>query len=201
MRARARFLLPLLLCGGLLSACASAPSHEEIQASFEAGLKDYDAHDYKAAYEKWKKIADFDLAAMRNVALMLRKGEGVDKDPKAAQTMMQQAADAGLATAEADLADMLLKGEAGKPDPKAAVPWLQTAAEAGHPVAAFELGQLYEQGTVVKKDLEQARKLYKVAADAGVKDAAESLDRLGPEAAPTGQVGALPPSPPPPLRH
>ena len=64
-------------------------------------------------------IDDDDIAAMRNVAMMLRQGLGTDKDPKGAEDLYQRAAEAGLPTAQADLADMLLKGEAGPPDPAA----------------------------------------------------------------------------------
>jgi TPR repeat protein len=189
------------LSGILLSACSSTPTHEQIQATFNEGLKDYDAHNYKAAYDKWKSIQEADVAAMRNIAIMLRKGEGIPKDPKLAQSMMLAAAEAGLVTAQADLGEMLLKGEAGPPDPKAAVPWLAAAAQAGHPLAAFELGEMYEQGNGVKKDIDTARKLYKLAATAGVQEAGEKLKNLPPEAAPANHVQAGRLSPPPALRH
>ncbi len=186
---RARVTLPIIIVSGvLLSACASTPDHEEIQSTFQAGLKAYDAGDYTTAYQTWQKIENDDLAAMRNIAVMLRKGQGVKKDPQAAQDMMTQAAEAGVVTAEADLGEMLLNGEAGPPDPKSASIWLAQAAEAGHPIAAFELGELYEQGTAIQKDLEKARRLYQFAAAKGVPGAAEKL-------------AALPPGAPPQLRH
>jgi uncharacterized protein len=128
MRTRLLPLAVLCLCGALLSACASLPSHEEIQAAFAAGLKAYDAGDYRTAYETWQEIEDVDLAALRNIAVMLRKGQGVEKDAEAAREKMELAAQAGLVTAQADLADMLIKGEGGHPDPKAAIPWLTSAA-------------------------------------------------------------------------
>jgi TPR repeat protein len=178
-----RFVSGLVVVAGLLGGCASAPSHEDMQATFDAGLKDYDAGDYKAAYDKWHKIDGYDLAALRNVALLLRRGQGVPKDPKAALAKMGQAADAGLPTAQADLGDMLLKGEAGPPDPAAAAPWLARAAAAGHPIAAYQLAQLYETGTGVPKDIEAARKLYERAAKAGVNEAAARLAALPPASA------------------
>jgi len=181
MRARTPFLSLVCVLGALLSACAGAPTAGEIKATFDSGLKDYDSGDYTSAYRKWKTINNVDVAAMRNTAVMLRKGQGVPKNPKAAQDQMEQAANAGLVTAQADLGDMLLNGEAGPPDPKAAAPWLALAAEAGHPIAAFELGKLYEQGSGVKQDSEAARKLYQQAAAAGDKDAEERLKALPPE--------------------
>jgi TPR repeat protein len=208
MRAHYRRLLLLCLCGAILAACASDPedSAKGVKTTFDAGLKAYDAGDYQTAYSKWTSIDDVDLAAMRNVAIMLRTGKGVAKNPKAAQDMMERAAGAGLVTAQADLADMLLKGEAGPPDPKTALPWLELASAAGHPIAAYQLGQLYEQGTVVKKDIEEARRLYKIAAAAGVDDAAKRLAALPPEppqaaAPPQPAVPPQPAAPQAELRH
>lgn len=197
MRAGFHSLAGLLVCGLLLAGCATAPSHDQMQTSFEAGLKAYDAGDYKAAYDQWHKIDDYDLAAMRNVAMMLRKGQGVAKDPKAALKKMAQAGEDGLVTAQADAGDMLLKGEGvPAPDPAAAALWLARAAAGGHPIAAFQLAELYETGNGVPKDLVMARKLYEQAAKAGVPDAAERLKALppAPPAAPPPS-GAPPPQP------
>ena len=119
---------------------------------------------------------------MRNLAMMLRKGQGVAKDPKKAEEIYQRAAEAGLPTAQADLADMLLKGEAGPPDLAGALPLLEAAAAANHPVAQFELGELYETGAppLLPKDLEEARQLYTAAASHGMKEAADRLRVVGP---------------------
>ena len=113
-----------------------------------------------------------------------------------------RAAEAGLPTAQADLADMLLKGEAGPPDLESALPLLQAAAAANHPVAQFQLGQFYETGAppLVKQDLEMARKLYTAAASHGMKEAQARLTVVGaPTAAPTAPVMTIP-DPPAPAR-
>ncbi len=182
MRASFSSLAVLALGATLLAAC-STPGHDEIQAQFDAGLKAYDAGDYKTAYKTWGDIGDYDLAALRNVAVMLRKGQGVDKDPKTALRKMLQAADQGLPTAEADAGEMIANGEAGPPDKAAAIPWLTRAAAVGHPIAAYELGQIYEDGKAVPQDLKEARRLYKIAADAGMPEAVQrlrDLDRAAP---------------------
>jgi TPR repeat protein len=165
-----------------LAACASADEPQQTKAVFDTGVAAYDAKDYAKAFEIFSSIDDRDLAAMRNVALMLRKGQGTAKDPKAAEQMYARAAQGGLATAAADLGEMLLNGEAGPPDPKAAAPWLAGAASAGHPIAAFELGQMFETGNGVPKDLAAARKLYQQAADGGMDEARKRLDALPPAA-------------------
>ncbi|MBV8976024.1 MAG: sel1 repeat family protein [Alphaproteobacteria bacterium] len=177
---RPALLSCLCLCALLASACASAPADapEETKAIFDRGLAAYDAKDYTKAFQLFSSIDDRDLAAMRNVALMLRRGEGTQKDPKAAEEMYARAAQGGLATAAADLGEMLLNGEAGAPDAKAAFPWLNGAAAAGHPIAQFELATMYESGNGVPKDVETARKLYRLAADGGMDEAAKRLAAL-----------------------
>ncbi len=180
----------ICFCVSFASGCASSPEDDPklTKQIFDSGVAAYDVKNYAEAFRIFSSIDDRDVAAMRNVALMLRKGEGTAKDPKAAEEMYARAAQGGLATAAADLGDMLLKGEAGPPDPKAALPWLMGAASAGHPVAALEAGQILEEGTAGPKDLATARKLYQIAADAGMDEAKQRLAALPPEPA------ALPPT-------
>jgi TPR repeat protein len=137
---------------------------------------------------------------MRNVAMMLRKGDGVKQDLPGAEAMYRRAAEAGLPTAQADLADMLLRGEVGgRPNPKAALPLLQAAAAANHPIAQFQLAQMYETGQegLVPQDLERARNLYASAAERGMKQAEERLKTIGPPTRRTnnGQQAPSAPSP------
>jgi TPR repeat protein len=173
-----------ILCALLLAGCAGE-SADDLRTTFDSGVAAYDAGDYPKAYKIWSGIDDYDLAAMRNVAMMLRQGQGVEKNPKAAEELLETAAEAGLPTAQADLADMLLKGEAGPPDPKAALPLLVSAAAANHPLAQYELGQMYETGAngLVPPDMGKARALYSAAASHGLKDAQNRLDQLARSAA------------------
>src|SRR6201995_2655592 len=127
-----------LILAFALFGCASTTTGESLKNSFESGVTAYDAGDYAKAYKIWSGIDDDDIAAMRNVAMMRRQGLGTDKDPKGAELMYERAAEAGLPTAQADLADMLIKGEAGPPDPERALPLLEAAAAANHPLAQYE---------------------------------------------------------------
>ncbi len=172
-------VLPLLLAlaaGG----CASAESGVALKDTFDSGVAAYDAGDYAKAYKIWSNIDDQDIAAMRNVAIMRRQGLGTKKDPKAAEDMYERAAEAGLPTAQADLADMLIRGEAGPPDPQRALPLLEAAAAANHPLAQYELAQFYEKGELVPKNLTVARNLYAAAASHGMTEAKTRLEQLGP---------------------
>ncbi len=171
----------LIVAFGLCS-CVSFADAENIEGPskpvFEKGLAAYDAGDYEKAFRTFSSIEDDDLAALRNVAYMLRHGQGTERDPKAAEEKYERAAEAGLPTAQADLGEMLMNGEAGKPDPVKAAIWLTLAAAAHHPVAEFELGELYESGSAVAQDFEHARELYKDAVERGVPGAKERLAAL-----------------------
>ncbi len=146
------------------------------QKKFDRAAAAYDAGDYETAFKLFSQLADkYDIAAIRNVALMERDGLGTDKDPEAAERDMERAAERGLPTAESDLGVMLLDGAAGDPDPKAALPWLERAAQAGHPVAQYRLAQLYEEGAVVPRDMGVAEVLYAQAARGGVDEARARL--------------------------
>jgi TPR repeat protein len=179
---------------------AWARTGAEIAAMFDSGVTAYDAGDYRKAFETWWELRYEDVAAMRNLGMMLRKGQGVEKNPKQAEELFLRAAQAGLPTAQADLADMLLKGEAGPPDLGAALPLLQAAAAAHHPGAQFELGELYETGAppLVPQNLEVARQLYAAAADRGMKDAADRLRVVGPPTPVAPPPGAITPETAPP---
>jgi hypothetical protein len=182
-----------LLLSGLLCGCA-VESGAQLAASFDAGVAAYDAGDKQRAFDIWSGISDQDLAAMRNMAMMLRRGDGVKQDRPAAAALYRRAAEAGLPTAQADLADMLLKGEVGAPNVKAALPLLQAAAAQGHPIAQFSLGRLYETGVdgLLTADLELARQLYADAAARGMKDAEARLQIIGPPKPTTPPGAALP---------
>ena len=186
----ARFLA--CLCVSFAGGCAVTHDTDELKSIFDGGVTAYDAGKYDEALRIFHSIDDEDVAALRNEGLMLRKGLGADKDPKAAAGLLQRAAEIGLPTAQYDLAEMLLNGEVGAPDPKGALPWLTQAAAAHHPIAEFRLGQMYEEGTVVEKDIGTARTLYSAAAAAGVPGAKERLAALG-----NPVLGAEPPQAPP----
>jgi TPR repeat protein len=149
------------------------------QKKFDQAAAAYDAKDYATAYKLFTELADeYDIAAIRNVALMTRDGLGTDKNPGRAEDMMKEAARRGLPTAQYDLGEMLLDGAAGAPDAKAALPWLEMAASAGHPIAQYRLGELYEAGDVVPKDVKVAELLYGASARKGYDPALQRLKAL-----------------------
>jgi TPR repeat protein len=167
---------------------AMALGGTELSAEFDRGLKAYDAKQYPAAFQIWWQIRDADLAAMRNVALMLRKGLGVPKDPRKAEGILRTAAATGMPNAQVDLAEMYLNGETGPPRPKRALPLLKRAADAGHPLGQYLLGQMYEEGNGVPKDINRAAELYISSARGGLQEAEERLASLDQDR--TGKPGS-----------
>ena len=173
------------ICACLAAAVpADARTAAEIAAVFDSGVAAYDAADYEKAFKIWWDLRFEDLAAMRNLGMMLSKGQGTPRDPARAEEIYLRAAEAGLPTAQADLADMYLKGEIGPPSLERALPLLQAAAAANHPVAQYQLGELYETGAppLVPQNLEVARQLYASAAKRGMPEAAARSAFLGPPA-------------------
>ena len=191
----------VMICACLaMSLPAQARSAKEIASLFDSGVAAYDAGDYQKAFKIWWDLRYEDIAAMRNLGMMLRRGQGTDKDPKQAEELFQRAAEAGLPTAQADLADMYLKGELGPPDLARALPLLEAAAAANHPVAQYQLGQFYETGAppLVPQNLEVARQLYAAAAKHGMPEAAARSAYLRPPVVQPAQAASAP-APAPPL--
>ena len=62
-----------------LTGCASALTGRQIATTFDAGVAAYDAGHFDQAYAFWASIDGEDVAAMRNVGVLLRKGQGVKK--------------------------------------------------------------------------------------------------------------------------
>ena len=100
-------ILPLLTAFIWLGVAAPNPAlardSAEIAKIFDSGVAAYDGGNYEQAFKIWWDLRYEDLAAMRNLAMMLRKGQGVAKDPKEAEELFQRAAEAGLPTAQASV--------------------------------------------------------------------------------------------------
>ncbi len=202
MRRKAGWIITVLWMA--IAGNAAALTGPELAGEFDRGLKAYDARQYPEAFQIWWNIKDQDLAAMRNVALMLRKGLGAPKDPRKAEDILKTAAATGMPNAKVDLAEMYLNGEVGQPAPKRALPLLQSAADSGHPLGQFLLGQMYEDGNAVPKDINKAAELYIASARGGLREAKERLAALGESRSGTpdssaAQVASI--SPPPQLRQ
>ena len=186
------FALAACVCFSVsLAHAASDPTIVPLdQKRFDQGAAAFDAGDYQNAYAIFSELAKRgDIAAMRNVALMERKGIGTSQNLKDARLLYGIAAESGLPTAQYDLAQMLINGEGGKPDPKGALVLLEAASQANHSLAQYQLGTFYEQGQYVPRDVARAESLYAIASEHGVWDAKVRLAAL------KGWPAPIPPAP------
>lgn len=149
---------------------------------FQQGVAAYDKGDFAAAYGIWLPLAQqADLAAMRNVALLLREGKGVARDPKRALWFYEEAGAKGFTLAQINAAFMHLNGDGVPKNLEAAAFWFHSAARANSPIAQFNLATMYETGQGVTKDIAKALGWYALAARSGSQPALDRLAILVPE--------------------
>lgn len=181
------------------------PTQSEKADRFNEGLLAHDKGDYARAFEIWLPLAQQDdLAAMRNVALLLKEGRGTTPNPERALYFFERAGRGGLISAQVNTAFMYLNGEGIAQDYKKASFWFHAAALAGVPPARYNLGVLYENGLGVDRDPARALAWYALAARTGHEMALKRLTELvpslpGPEApsAEDAVVSTTAPPPPP----
>ena len=143
---------------------------------FDDGVAAYDTGNFKKAFEIWLPLAQGDdLAAMRNVATLLRQGKGVARDSERALYFYERSGRAGLVSSQVNSAFMYLDGDGIAQDYRKASFWFHAAAVAGVPVARYNLGVMYERGLGVEEDPARALAWYTLAARSGH---AGALDRL-----------------------
>jgi hypothetical protein len=188
---RTGFVLAIALCmfiagaGSAIAAPAMVLSDKveppPPSVRFQKGVKAYDKGDYATAFKIWLPLAQHeDLAAMRNVALLLRTGKGVDRDPARALWFYEEAGSKGFALAQLNAAFMHLEGDGVPKNLEAAAFWFHAAARAGSPIAQYNLAVMYESGTGVEKDMGKALGWYALAARSGSEPAIKRLALLVP---------------------
>jgi hypothetical protein len=116
-------------------------------------------------------------SAQSLLAWMYTQGTGGrPPDPARAVRLYQQAARAGDAAAQNNLAELYELGRGVAVDPAQALHWYRKAAEAGFAPGQFNLGRLYAAGAGVPRDYAEARKWLEQAERGGVATARTLLD-------------------------
>jgi TPR repeat protein len=143
------------------------------QLEFDKGVAAYDAGDYAAAYAIWLPLAKSgDIAAQRNVAHMLRRGEGVPQDSERALWFYERAASVGLASAALNAGMMRIEPDVPYHDLEKGAEWLNLAAAGGSPDAMWELGLLIEKSAKsTPSDIRAAQAFIQRAAELGHEEA------------------------------
>jgi TPR repeat protein/CHAT domain-containing protein len=125
-----------------------------------------------------KAAADGQAAAMDNLGVLYRDGNGVTQDYRKALQWFQKAADAGDADAMNHLGWLYDGGKDVAQNSGRAREWYQKAADAGNTDAMYNLGVMYQDGQGVTQDYGKASDWYRKAADAGDTDAMNNLGML-----------------------
>ena len=114
---------------------------------------------------KWYALAaEMDYPAGQvNLANLLQRGYGVQRDALRAKELYRAAADQGYPPAMVALGEMLLKG-GQKTDVGKAIELLERAAEQGQVTAHHHLGFAHERGQGVAVDFAKAKAHYLIAA-------------------------------------
>lgn len=131
------------------------------------------ASDLRTRAEAGDPWAQLNLGAAHDHGL-----SGVQPDPVRAVFWYRQAAEAGLAEAQFNLAHCLATGTGVTRDDGEAAVWMRRAAEQGLADAEFLYGVMLLEGVGVATDPAQARAWLTRAALQGQTDASELLQRL-----------------------
>jgi hypothetical protein len=100
---------------------------------------------------------------------------GVPRDPARATQLFRNAAEAGLDTAQFDLASCYEAGQGVPQDFGVAAEWYRKAAKQGDPGAQNNLASMYQSGRGVPADAGRALRLFLLAAENGNMKAAINL--------------------------
>ncbi len=112
-----------------LPACTQRLTGSERQDYFAKGTAAYDAGNYQAALTYWEPLAaQDDVAAMRNIGHIYRRGLGVARDPQKAASFYRRAAKLGFASAQYNMAVMHLRGNGLPLDRPRGTKWMAKAA-------------------------------------------------------------------------
>jgi len=146
------------------------------ESTAEAGADSVRAADlYRRAAEKGHVLAGL------RYGLALNEGNGVKRDPLAAQRWLIQAQESGVPEAALALGDMAARTPSSRDKAtnekivQSALSWYQTAAHAGVPSGQFKLANAYFAGVGVPRDPAQALLWYSRAAQQGLPQAQHAL--------------------------
>ena len=140
---RASKFIAVFICLAVAGCGAHVPA-QKIYDLFAKGTAAYDAGDYRAARSYWQPLADnYDLAALRNIGHLYRRGLGVEKNPEIARRYYYRAARLGFAPAQFNLAMMYFEADGIGYDGEQARKWLALAAAQNYQ-PAVELQQIQD---------------------------------------------------------
>ena len=140
-------------------------------------LSDEYPHDYKRAFELYKRSAELgNGAGYNNLATCYKRGIGTDPDSKKALECYEQAITAGdKAHAYWNLYLYYMDGVCLPPNHQKAVEWLQKGDEAGVLQCTYLLSLHIKNGDGIDSDIKMRFSYLKKAADGGFEEAYKEL--------------------------
>jgi TPR repeat protein len=169
----------------LLAVCSA-------QADFNAGLQAIGLHDYPAAFEAFKPLAEQgNAAAQVNLGNLYMKGLGTEQNYTLALRWYLSAAAQGERMAQSKVGILYYHGLGVAKDPAEAARWFQKAAEQGVTSAQSILGSLYAAGDGVPQDLARAYYWFTMAEEQGDVEGGKGRKSLEEEMNPAQKDEAL----------
>jgi TPR repeat protein len=181
------FVGVLFLVSLVLFASATAPM-DSTNASASQRDKTTTQHDPTDFAESFRllriKASQGDRDAEFQVGVMLRDGQGVEKDYEAAARWFRRAAMQQHPRAQFNLGLMLQQGQGVEKNISEALGLFRRAAHLNHPEAQFYLGDMLENGRGVARDREEAMRWYTLASQQGFAMATAALKKMRMQAKP-----------------
>jgi TPR repeat protein len=151
-----KYLLPFFLLPVL--ACAPKLTSMDMSNLFEKGVASYEAGDFQTALQHWRPLAENnDLAALRNIGHLYRRGLGVERDPQKAANYYLRAAELGFAPAQFNLAMMQLSGDGIAANREEGSLWMQAAADQNYQPAVVWVAYQNREVTLFENREAQAQ--------------------------------------------
>lgn len=151
----------------------------DARAQLRMGLRcDRDSLFAEAA--KWYELAARQglAEAQNNLGVMLKDGQGVERDEAKAAEWFRRAAQQGNVLAESNLGWMFHGGRGVEQNYDSAHYWYRKAALQGHASAQNNLGLLYRDGLGLPQDSDTARYWFSLAAEQGLRQALHNLEAI-----------------------
>lgn len=147
-------------------------SYHEGEAALQAG-------NAEQAAEHWRSASDLgDPQAKLALARLYLSGEGIPRDPVAAEQLVKPMAETAAEWRRVWAQEVLADAYQQQGKSEEAVRWYKEAMDLGNPSARNKLATAYFEGNGVPKDIVQAIVLYKEGAETGNREARTVLAGL-----------------------
>ena len=162
--------------GDAVEAELESQTDGDAQSQLRKGLRcDCDGLYEEAA--KWYELAARQglAEAQNNLGVMLKDGQGVERDEAKAVEWFRRAARQGNVLAQSNLGWMFHGGRGVEQNYDSASYWYRQAALQGHAAAQNNLGLLYRDGLGLPQDSDSARYWFSLAAEQGLRQAQHNM--------------------------